>query len=108
MLFLPGFGGGLTPGLTVGQDPEDALHETFAETVTAVVGVGLGEFVTVAGEEEEASLPGVVMLVPPDVGLALGAVVTAEGPELLGAGVVLEALTGFATGFSMGDVTTVA
>lgn len=102
ILCLPG-------GLTLGQDPEDALHEAFAEAVTAVVGVGLGEFVTVPGEAVEASLPGVPMLVLPEVGLALGAVVTAEGPGLFGAGVVFVALAGFATtGFSVGDVTTLA
>lgn len=73
------FGLGLTTGLVpLPQDPEVALHEAFAEGVTAVVvGVGLGEPVTVAAEDEVASLPVVDPLVAPEVGLALGAVVTA-------------------------------
>ncbi len=102
ILCLPG-------GLTLGHDPEDALHEVFAEAVTAVVGVGLGEFVTVAGEAVVASLPGEPVLVPPEVGLALGAVVAADGLGVFGAGVVFEALARFATtGFSVGDATTLA
>lgn len=99
MLYLLGF----TGGFEVVQITGVALHETFVEGFTVVVGVVLGEVVTVVPETVVASLPDVAALVPPEVELALGDVVATGGTELLGVGVVLGASVGFATGFFTGD-----
>ena len=99
MLYLPGF----TGGFEVVQSAGVVLHETFVEGVTVVVGVVLGEVVTLVPETVVASLPDVAVLDPPEVELALGEVVAAGGTELVGAGVVLEASVGFAAGFFTRD-----
>ena len=79
-----------------------ALHETFVEDVTLVVGVGLEEVVTVVPEAVVASLPGIPVVDPPVVELALGDVVAERETDVVGTGVVFEALD---TGFLAGDAT---
>lgn len=99
-LYRPGF----TGGFEVVQGPKVPLHETFGDGVTVIVGVGLGEVVTVVPEAVVASLPDVPMVDPPVVELVVGDGV-AEGATGLGAGVGLEALTALDAGFFAGNVT---
>ena len=94
MLYRPGFTGGF----------EVALNETFGEGVTVIIGVGLGEVVAVVPEAVVASLADEPVVDPPVVELAVGDVV-AEGGTVVGAAVVLEALTGLDAGFFAGNVT---
>ena len=84
---------GFIGGFGVVHCPKEALHETFGEGVTVIVGVGLGEVVSVVPEGVVASLPGVPVVGPPVVELTLGDGVAEGGTEVMGAGVVLEALT---------------
>lgn len=100
MLYRPGF----TGGFEVVQGPKVPLHETFGDGVAVIVGVGLGEVVTVVPEAVVASLPDVPVVDPPVVELAVGDGV-AEGGTGLGAGVGLEALTALDAGFFAGNVT---
>ena len=100
MLYRPG----LTGGFEVVQGPKVPLHETFGDGVAVIVGVGLGEVVTVVPEAVVASLPDVPVVDPPVVELAVGDGV-AEGGTGLGAGVGLEALTALDAGFFAGNVT---
>ena len=100
MVIFPGF----TGGFEVVHGPKVALHEAFGEGVTVIIGVGLGEAVTVVPEAVVASLPDVPMVDPPVVELAVGDVV-AGGGTVIGAGVVLEALTALDAGFFAGNVT---
>lgn len=104
MLYRPGF----TGGFEVVQGPKVGLHETLVEDVTAIVGVGLGEVVTVVPEDVVASLAGIPVVDSPVVELALGDVVAEGGTEVMGAGVVLEASTPLDTGFLAGDATATA
>lgn len=104
MLYRPGF----TGGFEVVQGPKVPLHETFGDGVAVIVGVGLGEVVTVVPEAVVASLPDVPVVDPPVVELAVGEGVeegVAEGGTGLGAGVGLEALTALDAGFFAGNVT---
>lgn len=96
ILYRPGF----TGGFEVVHGPKVALHETFGEGVTVIVGVGLAEVVMVVPEAVVASLPDVPVVEPPVVELAVGDVVAEGGTEGLGAGVVLEALTALDAGFT--------
>ena len=100
MLYRSGF----TGGFEVVHGPKEALHETFGEGVTVIVGVGLGEVVSVAPEAVVASLTGVPVVGPPVVELAVGDAVTEGATEVMGAGVVLEALTALDVGFFARDV----
>lgn len=103
MLYRPGFIG----GFEVVQGPKVPLHETFGDGVAVIVGVGLGEVVTVVPKAVVASLPDVPVVDPPVVELAVGDGV-AEGGTGLGAGVGLEALTALDAGFFAGNVTGLA
>ena len=96
MLFLPG----ITTGTPPAQAPEAPLHEALPVGFTAgVVGVGLGELVTVGAAVVVASLPTGDEVVLPEVELELSVVGTVGGVLVPGEAVVLETLTAFVTGF---------